>query len=314
MNKTSHNKLVLSWIHFFGKLILGLAILLSTVVVVGDHIRMKLSDQLRTLENQLAREEEGINSIYQGIKNNLSQANVSYDEAKLLADKAVESIVCSEANRYNNQAHQVYTIYSTYLVEAKKESEEYTKRYKKCGEILNKINDLEEELNFKEENFSTLSVNSDRFILNKIDQVVKKEDGLVQLLSKSQDYADKLYKEYYPYMLPITTGEGGDKYYSDEDQFCIMNVIENRIKSPYYPNTVKEVIFQPGQYQPTWDGSWDKTPDERTKKNVENYLRGRVETGMPSNVLYQAMFIQGDGVWKHISNSVDVGHFYCYKK
>lgn len=114
-------------------------------------------------------------------------------------------------------------------------------------------------------------------------------------------------------MLKLVTGEAGDYYYPDLDQFCVMNVAENRVKSEYFPDTIKEVVFQPGQYQPTWDGSWSKKSDERTKRNVEKYLRGEVETGMPDNVVFQAMFKQGDNVWKHITNEVDVGHYYCAK-
>ena len=30
------------------------------------------------------------------------------------------------------------------------------------------------------------------------------------------------------------------------------SVVLNRVESEYYPDTIREVIYQPGQYAPTW--------------------------------------------------------------
>lgn len=43
-----------------------------------------------------------------------------------------------------------------------------------------------------------------------------------------------------------------------EGQIAVANVVLNRVKSPWYPNTIEEVIFQHGQFNPTWDGSLDR--------------------------------------------------------
>ena len=33
------------------------------------------------------------------------------------------------------------------------------------------------------------------------------------------------------------------------DEYCVATSILNRVASPYYPNTVEEVIYAPGQYE-----------------------------------------------------------------
>lgn len=40
-----------------------------------------------------------------------------------------------------------------------------------------------------------------------------------------------------------------------EGMLAVATVIMNRVESPAYPNTLREVIYQPGQFAPTWNGS-----------------------------------------------------------
>lgn len=274
---------------------------------------VKLRQRVENLQEQLRREEIAVHSLYSNMEFNFSQAEVYSNEAMLMAGKAVNSEVCSDANRYNNNAQEAYVSFKNYTSELDKEFFEYQEKYETCTKLLNQINKIQEQLNIKESEYSRLTIKTYEFVCARRNDIYSNDAELLKKLKESQEYADKLYKEYYTLMLKLVTGEAGDYYYPDLDQFCVMNVAENRVKSKYFPDTIKEVIFQPGQYQPTWDGSWSKKADERTKENVEKYLRGEVETGMPDNVIFQAMFKQGDYVWKHITNKVDVGHYYCAK-
>lgn len=88
-------------------------------------------------------------------------------------------------------------------------------------------------------------------------------------------------------------------------QVAVGSVVLNRVKSNKFPNTIKEVVFQRGQYACTWDGNYNKTPNEQAKK-VARYL---LENGsqLPSYVLFQAEFLQGRGVYKKMGNT-----YFCY--
>ncbi len=295
------------------KLIFIFLISIGALAVFNEIREVKLQKRVENLQEQLRREEIAIHSLYSNMEFNFSQAEVYSNEAMLMAGKAVNSEVCSEANRYNNNAQEAYVSFKTYISKIDKDLPEYQEKYENVTKLLSQINEIQKQLNIKESEYSTLTVKSYEFVCARRSNIHSNDTELVKKLKQSQDYADKLYKEYYTLMLKLVTGEAGDYYYPDLDQFCVMNVAENRVKSKYFPDTIKEVIFQPGQYQPTWDGSWSKKADERTKKNVEKYLRGEVETGMPDNVIFQAMFKQGDYVWKHITNKVDIGHYYCAK-
>lgn len=88
-------------------------------------------------------------------------------------------------------------------------------------------------------------------------------------------------------------------------QVAVGSVVLNRVKSNKFPNTIKGVVFQRGQYACTWDGNYNKTPNEQAKK-VARYL---LENGsqLPSYVLFQAEFLQGRGVYKKMGNT-----YFCY--
>ena len=46
--------------------------------------------------------------------------------------------------------------------------------------------------------------------------------------------------------------EGGCTWIPDWVQRMVGSVVLNRVESEYYPDTIREVIYQPGQYAPTW--------------------------------------------------------------
>ena len=103
----------------------------------------------------------------------------------------------------------------------------------------------------------------------------------------------------------LCNGEAGNQ--SDECQQAVISVVLNRVNSKWYPGTIKKVIFQRGQYACTWDGNYDKKPSKKVKKNVQAVLKGE-GINVPKNVVYQAQFKQGKGVWKTIGTEI-----FCYK-
>lgn len=92
---------------------------------------------------------------------------------------------------------------------------------------------------------------------------------------------------------------------SKELQIGVGSVVLNRVKYDKYPNTIKDVVFQKGQYACTWDGNYNKEPDQQAI-DVAIYL---LENGSqyPEYVIFQAQFKQGDRTYKQIGNT-----YFCY--
>lgn len=109
----------------------------------------------------------------------------------------------------------------------------------------------------------------------------------------------------------VIYAEVGCTWIPDWVQRMVGSVVLNRVNSSYYPNTIREVIYQPGQYAPTWDGSINKTPDARTIENARYLL----ENGSicPANVVGQNSIITGSGVYMSYKDPIlHTTVYFCY--
>lgn len=109
----------------------------------------------------------------------------------------------------------------------------------------------------------------------------------------------------------IIYAEAGSSWIPDRIQRLVGSVVLNRVESSRFPNTIKEVIYQPGQYSPTWNGSIYKTPDTRTINNARFLL----ENGSicPKNVTGQSSMISGSGIYTTYYDSIlDTTVYFCY--
>lgn len=109
----------------------------------------------------------------------------------------------------------------------------------------------------------------------------------------------------------IMYAEVGCSWIPDEVQLYAGSVVLNRVKSPLFPNTLYDVIYQEGQYSPTWNGSINNEPDERTIANAKKLLEeGSV---LPENVVFQANFVQGSGVhYSYYDETLGTTTYFCY--
>jgi hypothetical protein len=114
--------------------------------------------------------------------------------------------------------------------------------------------------------------------------------------------------EYELYMLShLIYAEAGSERLSDESRYYVGSVVLNRVKSKYFKqNTIEGIIFAEGQYECTWLGTYYNEPSEKCVEIARDLLEnGSV---LPENVVFQAEFKQGDGVYAHIDNI-----YFCYK-
>jgi hypothetical protein len=85
---------------------------------------------------------------------------------------------------------------------------------------------------------------------------------------------------------------------TDRHQQLVAQVILNRVGDPRFPDTVRGVVEQPGQYASWYTSALPEIP-ERYYDNARAALEGRVEC--PSNVIYQSQYAGlGTGVYESI--------------
>ena len=115
---------------------------------------------------------------------------------------------------------------------------------------------------------------------------------------------ENIYTDEELYMLShLIMGEAGGE--SDICQLYVGSVVLNRVNHNLFPNTIKEVIFQKGQYACTWDGNYYKEPTERCVENAKKLLtHGSM---LPDNVIWQSGIKQGDGIYEIVD-----GVYFCY--
>lgn len=103
----------------------------------------------------------------------------------------------------------------------------------------------------------------------------------------------------------VINGEAGANWCTDTMRLYSGSVVLNRIKDSRFPDTIEEVIYQPGQYKCTWDGNFDK-PVTEGSMNAAIYL---LENGsqLPENVVFQSEFPQGQGIY-----TKEMNLYFCY--
>lgn len=103
--------------------------------------------------------------------------------------------------------------------------------------------------------------------------------------------------------------EAGSDNISDRQQQLVGMVVINRTNSEYFPNTIYDVIYQKGQYSCVGNSIWENDPPQRSIDNAKLVLEGKVSA--PSNVLFQAEFLQGDGIYEQFDN-ISTTTYFCY--
>ena len=109
----------------------------------------------------------------------------------------------------------------------------------------------------------------------------------------------------------LVYAEAGSVWLSDYHQKAVANVVINRVLSDKFPNSIREVIYQKGQYSPVKSGAINNIPDERTIENVRMVLDG--ERVLPESVIWQSSHKQGVGVYKSIyDKTLGTTTYFCY--
>lgn len=159
---------------------------------------------------------------------------------------------------------------------------------------------------FKEEN-----INSKKTVTQKPNEQYEGEKKTQKTKNSSQfktskptETPKKNYSKNDLYLLShLLYGEAGNTNW--EEMVKVGSVALNRVNHSAYPDTLYKVIYQKGQYACTWDGNFNKEPSELAIKVAEHLLKNGSQ--IPKEVVYQADFKQGSGVWTKTK-----WHYYCY--
>lgn len=240
----------------------------------------------------------------------LEQNEVVKDEIAITYVAVTESPVCSIANRNFNTLAEQYEEYIKQLSEIQKQIEKIEKRYDRYLRLLDNIPEFSNALREEKYNeFQEVIVPMYEVVCNEKERYLSDKEEVEGMYQDAKKIADDFFEEYYELMCHIVNAEAGTLKCTSMERCYVANVIENRIKAPYFKqNTLYDVVYAPGQYAPVSSGSINNRPYSWVRVDMENYLRGRVDTGMPDNVVYQALFTQGSGIWKAMPS----GHYFCY--
>lgn len=108
----------------------------------------------------------------------------------------------------------------------------------------------------------------------------------------------------------IINAEAGDSNCTHQHRVAVGSVVLNRVASDIYPDTIQDVVFQSGQYSPTWDGRYDLEPSKDSWETAEYLLTEGSQ--YPENCLFQAEFVQGTGVYE-IFPTIYGTTYICYR-
>lgn len=121
--------------------------------------------------------------------------------------------------------------------------------------------------------------------------------------------AEKPYTDEDLYILShIISAEAGNC--SEDMMLSVGSVVLNRVQDDRFPGTIEEVVFQQGQYSPTWNGAYYAEPTEAACEVAKTLL----EEGptIDPSVVWQAEFPQGQGVYDTIDSPWGTTMYFCY--
>ena len=97
-------------------------------------------------------------------------------------------------------------------------------------------------------------------------------------------------------------------------RMCVGEVVLNRVASPEFPDSIEEVVFQPGQYAGVdCDAFRDLLdPDAASVEAALRLLQG--DRLMEPQVVFQANFRQGGGEYLNFYNSAYGYTYFCLSK
>lgn len=110
----------------------------------------------------------------------------------------------------------------------------------------------------------------------------------------------------------IIEAEAGMLWLDDYIRMCVGEVLMNRVASKDFPDTIREVAYQEGQYHHIKYGIFDEIVPTEKSVNVALRLLNGERVINDINVVFQANFPQGKGIYKIIHDELLGSTYLCY--
>lgn len=263
----------------------------ENIPIIGQIIVLPTEEELDSLEKD-----------YQELSNYFERIEQLDNDITAFYNDVVSSPTCRIANINFNELNDYYDQFKSDLNKVENCISLYSSKYNSYLNMISSIPEYSLSHDEKENEFI------ERFGADyeTAEAYIVEEGDLNNLYLEAKQFADDFFYSTYDLYCHIVNAEGGNQ--PADEQYDIAGTIDNRIVHPEFPNTLYEVVHSPGQYAPVMTGSINKEPSGSVKENMRLYLRGLVEHDIPSNVVYQALFRQGHGVYKHRPG----GNIFCY--
>ena len=153
-------------------------------------------------------------------------------------------------------------------------------------------------------------------VVTKVETVVVEKEVQKEVVVEITKEPNYTYDELYC-MAVVIYNEAGSNACSDEQREYVGYVVLNRVKDSRYPDNIRGVLEQPGQYEGLGkngikfanrgNSELELRALERAWDTAKRVLENRDNNPLPENVIFQAQFKQGSGIYKQIGNT-----YFCY--
>lgn len=132
-----------------------------------------------------------------------------------------------------------------------------------------------------------------------------------KIAAEGLDY-ERVEFEHLQMLSKIIQAEAGSGWLGEEWKMAVGEVVLNRIASPEFPNTMREVLEQPGQYYGKNSSFFQKLkPSRESVVAAMKLLEGERVLNEPS-VVFQANFRLGSGVFLELRDKALGSTYLCY--
>lgn len=108
----------------------------------------------------------------------------------------------------------------------------------------------------------------------------------------------------------VVYAEAGCDWFPDWVQQAVASVVINRVKSKVYPNTIRGVIYQPGQYGCVSNGSFYASPSFKAIENARRILE--YGSTLPAGVIGQSGAATGKVHSQYYDSVLGSTIYFCY--
>lgn len=112
------------------------------------------------------------------------------------------------------------------------------------------------------------------------------------------------------YMAKAIAHRAGSEWIPDWVQLDVGSIVLNRVKSDDFPDTIRDVVLQAGQYGLDEESIESVSPDARTVENARRVFN--YDGFLPENVLYHGNTEQGDGTFLEYEDEILGTTYFCY--